>query len=40
MNTILFGHKQYLDKIVNSKLRSVFTRLGISAHNVRVETGG
>ena len=34
-----FGYEQYLDKIVNPKLRSVLTKLKISAHNLRVETG-
>ena len=34
-----FGYEQYLDKIVNPKLRSVLTKLRISAHNLRVETG-
>ena len=34
-----FGYEHYLDKIVNPKLRSVLTKLRISAHNLRVETG-
>ena len=34
-----FGYEQYLDKIVNLKLRSVLTKLRISADNLRVETG-
>ena len=34
-----FGYEQYLDKIVNPKLRSVLTKLRISAHDLRVEYG-
>ena len=32
-----FGYEQYLDKILNSKLRSALTKFRISAHNLRVD---
>ncbi len=34
-----FGYEKYLDIVQNKKLRSTFTRLRLSAHNLRIETG-